>query len=81
MVLPGQVGDGNLIEAPMPGLVKSVHAEVGQNVAKGDRLAVLEAMKMEHVIVAPDDGVIAHVHFQAGDQVTEGDELVSFAED
>ncbi|TNF64199.1 MAG: ATP-grasp domain-containing protein, partial [Rhodobacteraceae bacterium] len=43
----GATGDGNVIEAPMPGLVKAVFAEAGQAVAQGDRLAVLEAKKME----------------------------------
>ncbi|MHA6263983.1 acetyl/propionyl/methylcrotonyl-CoA carboxylase subunit alpha [Arenibacterium sp. CAU 1754] len=72
----GQVGDGNLIEAPMPGLVKSVHAEVGQSVAQGDRLAVLEAMKMEHSLLAERDGVVAEVLAQAGAQVEAGAALV-----
>lgn len=49
-------GDASVIEAPMPGMVKAVFAEAGQEVAKGDRLAVLEAMKMEHSLLAPRDG-------------------------
>ncbi len=70
------VGGGNLIEAPMPGLVKSVHAEPGQAVAEGDRLAVLEAMKMEHSLLAARDGVIAEVLVEAGAQVEAGAALV-----
>ncbi|MCL4120422.1 UNVERIFIED_CONTAM: hypothetical protein GTU68_001651 [Idotea baltica] len=69
-------GDGNLIEAPMPGLVKSVFAEVGQAVAAGDRLAVLEAMKMEHALLAARDGVVAEVLTTAGAQVEAGAALV-----
>jgi 3-methylcrotonyl-CoA carboxylase alpha subunit len=69
-------GDGNLIVAPMPGLVKSVHAEVGQAVAAGDRLAVLEAMKMEHSLLAARDGVVAEVLAEAGAQVEAGAALV-----
>ncbi|MGB3243615.1 MAG: acetyl/propionyl/methylcrotonyl-CoA carboxylase subunit alpha [Sulfitobacter sp.] len=72
----GAQGDGNLIEAPMPGLVRSVDATVGQAVAKGDRLAVLEAMKMEHSLLAARDGVVAEVLAQAGDQVEAGAALV-----
>jgi 3-methylcrotonyl-CoA carboxylase alpha subunit len=68
--------DAHLIEAPMPGLVKSVHAVAGQAVAKGDRLAVLEAMKMEHSLLAARDGVVAEVLARAGDQVTAGAALV-----
>ncbi|MGC1495137.1 MAG: acetyl/propionyl/methylcrotonyl-CoA carboxylase subunit alpha [Sulfitobacter sp.] len=72
----GAQGDGNLIEAPMPGLVRSVEAKVGQAVAKGDRLAVLEAMKMEHALLAARDGVVAEVLAIAGDQVEAGAALV-----
>jgi 3-methylcrotonyl-CoA carboxylase alpha subunit len=69
-------GDGNVIEAPMPGLVRAVEAQVGQSVAKGDRLAVLEAMKMEHSLLAARDGVVAEVLVQEGDQVEAGAALV-----
>jgi len=69
-------GDGNIVEAPMPGLVRAIDAEVGQSVAKGDRLAVLEAMKMEHSLLAARDGVVAEVLAQPGDQVEAGAALV-----
>ncbi|MEW9919142.1 biotin carboxylase N-terminal domain-containing protein [Marimonas sp. MJW-29] len=72
----GAAGDGNVIEAPMPGLVRSVEAKVGQQVAKGDRLAVLEAMKMEHALLAARDGVVAEVLAAEGDQVEAGAALV-----
>jgi 3-methylcrotonyl-CoA carboxylase alpha subunit len=72
----GAPGDGNLIEAPMPGLVRAVDAVVGQAVARGDRLAVLEAMKMEHALLAVRDGVVAEVLAAAGDQVEAGAALV-----
>jgi 3-methylcrotonyl-CoA carboxylase alpha subunit len=69
-------GDGNLIEAPMPGLVKTVDAVAGQAVAAGDRLAVLEAMKMEHALLAARDGIVAEVLVVAGAQVEAGAALV-----
>jgi 3-methylcrotonyl-CoA carboxylase alpha subunit len=72
----GAQGDGNLIEAPMPGLVRVVDAQVGQVVTKGDRLAVLEAMKMEHALLAARDGVVAEVLATEGDQVEAGAALV-----
>jgi len=72
----GAQGDGNLIEAPMPGLVREVFASVGQKVVMGDRLAVLEAMKMEHSLLAARDGVVAEVLAVAGDQVEAGAALV-----
>ncbi len=69
-------GDGNLIEAPMPGLVKAVFARAGQAVQAGDRLAVLEAMKMEHALLAARDGVVAEVLVTPGAQVEAGAALV-----
>ena len=72
----GAHGDGNLIEAPMPGLVKAVFASAGQVVAKGDRLAILEAMKMEHALLAARDGVVAQVLAETGVQVEAGAALV-----
>lgn len=69
-------GDTNVIEAPMPGLVKAVFAKAGQVVAEGDRLAVLEAMKMEHALLAARDGVVAEVLAASGDQVEAGAALV-----
>lgn len=72
----GAAGDGNLIEAPMPGLVKAIDASVGQAVSAGDRLAVLEAMKMEHALLAARDGVVAEVLASAGDQVEAGAALI-----
>ncbi|GFE51293.1 3-methylcrotonyl-CoA carboxylase subunit alpha [Roseobacter cerasinus] len=72
----GAAGDGNLIEAPMPGLVKAVDAVPGQAVSQGDRLAVLEAMKMEHSLLAARDGVVAEVLAAAGDQVEAGAALI-----
>ena len=72
----GATGDGNLIEAPMPGMVKAVFAKAGQSVQAGDRLAVLEAMKMEHALLAARDGVVAEVLVSAGTQVEAGAALV-----
>ncbi|MDO5643025.1 MAG: acetyl/propionyl/methylcrotonyl-CoA carboxylase subunit alpha [Paracoccus sp. (in: a-proteobacteria)] len=67
---------GGLTLSPMPGLVKAVFVEPGQAVVAGDRLAVMEAMKMEHTLVAARDGVIAEVLAAAGDQVEAGAPLI-----
>jgi len=74
-------GDTNVVEAPMPGLVKAVFAQAGQTVQKGDRLAVLEAMKMEHSLLAARDGIVAEVLAQAGAQVEAGAALVRLEEE
>lgn len=70
--------DSGHVAAPMPGKLIAVHVAEGAEVAKGDPLMVLEAMKMEHVIRAPDDGVIAALHYGPGDQVEEGADLLLF---
>ncbi len=62
--------------SPMPGLVKAVFVAAGQAVAKGDRLAVLEAMKMEHTLTAARDGVVAEVLTAPGAQVEAGAALI-----
>ena len=72
---------GNLIEAPMPGLVKSLFATQGQEVTAGMRLAVLEAMKMEHGLLAPRDGVVAEVLVAEGAQVEAGAPLIRLEEE
>ncbi|MDO6584952.1 biotin carboxylase N-terminal domain-containing protein [Salipiger sp. 1_MG-2023] len=72
---------GNLIEAPMPGRVVAVLASVGQAVQAGDRLAVLEAMKMEHTLTAARDGIIAELLVAPGAQVEAGAALIRLEEE
>ena len=67
---------GDSVSAPMPGKLLSIQVKAGDTVAKGDAVAVMEAMKMEHTLSAPRDGVVASVEAAAGDQVAEGDVLV-----
>jgi len=72
---------GNNVKAPMPGKVLSVLARPGKAVTRGETLAVLEAMKMEHALAAPRDGVVEAVHAVAGQQVADGDVLVMLLEE
>ena len=58
--------------APMHGRVLEVLVEKGVRVARGQRIAVIEAMKMEHTIVAPIEGTIADVLIAKDSQVAEG---------
>ena len=62
--------------APMPGKVVSFAVKAGDAVKKGQALAVMDAMKMEHTIAAPADGVVAELLYAPGDQVVEGAELL-----
>ncbi|MEL7212469.1 MAG: biotin carboxylase N-terminal domain-containing protein [Pseudomonadota bacterium] len=73
-------GDASLIEAPMPGLVRAVSVTAGAEVARGDALVVLEAMKMEHGLVAARDGVVAEVLVTEGAQVEAGAALIRLAD-
>jgi 3-methylcrotonyl-CoA carboxylase alpha subunit len=69
-------GSDGRITAPMPGRVLAVDVAPGQSVASGDRLLVLEAMKMEHRLTARAGGTVTAVHVATGDQVAEGMTLV-----
>ncbi|MEZ5703385.1 MAG: acetyl/propionyl/methylcrotonyl-CoA carboxylase subunit alpha [Burkholderiaceae bacterium] len=68
--------EGGRLTAPMPGKVVSFAVKAGEAVKKGQPLAVMEAMKMEHTIAAPADGTVAELLFAPGDQVAEGAELL-----
>ncbi|GAA4304142.1 biotin carboxylase N-terminal domain-containing protein [Klenkia terrae] len=65
------VAAGSLV-APMPGSVVAVHVSVGDRVTAGQRLLVLEAMKMQHPVTAPADGVVTSVDVVVGAQVEAG---------
>ncbi len=69
-------GEGGRLTAPMPGKMVAFLAQPGDSVSKGQPLAVMEAMKMEHTIAAPRDGVVAELLFAVGDQVGDGAELL-----
>ncbi len=71
--------EGGRLTAPMPGKVVSFAVKAGDAVKKGQPLAVMEAMKMEHTIAAPADGTVAELLYAPGDQVAEGAELLKLA--
>ncbi len=71
--------EGGRLTAPMPGKVVSFGVKAGDKVSKGQPLAVMEAMKMEHTIAAPADGVVEELLYAPGDQVAEGAELLKIA--
>ncbi len=67
------------LTAPMPGKVVSFLVAAGAHVQRGQPLAVMEAMKMEHTLSAPRDGVVEALLYAVGDQVAEGGELLRLA--
>ena len=73
---PDQLAGDGVIIAPMHGKVLAVEVAKGDRVAKGQRLAVIEAMKMEHTLNAHADGIVGDVMVEAGAQVAEGTRLL-----
>ena len=73
-------GSGGRLTAPMPGKIVALLAKVGEAVAAGQSLAVMEAMKMEHTLTAPRDGTVSELLYAVGDQVAEGAELLRLGE-
>ena len=71
------VSSGESITAPMPGTITNILVKEGDNVKKGQVLAILEAMKMENEVVAPQDGTIASINVNSGDMVEAGNVLAT----
>jgi len=66
------------IKAPMPGIVLEVSVKVGQEVKKGDKLIVLEAMKMENILKSPSDGIVKACTVKKGASVEKNQVLINF---
>jgi acetyl/propionyl-CoA carboxylase alpha subunit len=69
---PGNADPPGSLVAPMPGSVQRVLVEIGQEIAVGTPVLVLEAMKMEHTLAAPQSGTVSTLTVMAGDQVDGG---------
>jgi acetyl/propionyl-CoA carboxylase alpha subunit len=67
------------LKAPMPGLVVEVAVSEGQEIKKGDKLVVLEAMKMENILKSPADGVVKKVNVKKGNTVEKNEVLILFS--
>lgn len=74
-----QASAGSVV-SPLPGVVLRVNVKVGDTVAVGDTLLVLEAMKMENSIEADRAGVVSSIVVREGDSVMEGDTLVTIGD-
>lgn len=68
----------NFLLSPMPGKMISVDVKVGDKVTAGQRLAVIEAMKMQNVLRAEADGVIKSVGCKAGDNLSVDEIIIEF---
>lgn len=72
-------GEGRSVTSPLPGVIIEVSVKEGQAVKAGQKVAVLEAMKMENEIAAPADGVVTSIRVSKGDSLQEGDEIMKIA--
>ena len=72
-------GSGKVIGSPLPGVIISVDVKEGQAVKRGQKVAVIEAMKMENEILSDVDGTITAIHVKQGDSVLEGADIVTIA--
>lgn len=64
------------VHAPMPGLIAVVTVAVGQAVAQGDTVVILESMKMQNELKSPIDGAVAAIHVEAGQAVDKNSLLI-----
>ena len=76
---PVQAGEGEKVLSPLPGTITSINVKVGDAVAAGDTVVVLEAMKMQNNIEAETSGTVTSVMVKVGDSVMEGSVLVTIA--
>ncbi len=76
---PKAAGAGEKVASPLPGVIIEISVKEGQTVKAGQKVAVLEAMKMENEIPAPKDGTITDIHVHKGDTLQEGDPVVTIA--
>src|SRR6056297_1025751 len=77
--ISNNAGSNSSIEAPMSGLVIDVRVKKGDSVKPGDKLLVLEAMKMENDIVSDIRGIMDEVHCKKGENVETGETLISIS--
>jgi glutaconyl-CoA/methylmalonyl-CoA decarboxylase subunit gamma len=67
------------VKAPLPGNIMQIFVSTGEEVKKGDKLILFEAMKMENQVLAEKDGLITAIKVQPGDNVLEGDVLMEMS--
>jgi 3-methylcrotonyl-CoA carboxylase alpha subunit len=76
-----QVDGEAIVTSPMPGIIVAVPVAVGDFVRRGDKVIILESMKMENELRAPFDGVVTHVYVAAGASVEKDQPLVGISQE
>jgi len=67
---------GGSVIAPMPGQIKAIFVREGDKVKAGQKLLIMEAMKLENKLPASQDGIVKHILVRDGDIVSQGQELI-----
>jgi biotin carboxyl carrier protein len=70
------ISSGDGVIAPMPGQIKSIFVREGDKVKAGQKLLIMEAMKLENKLPAPRDGIVEQILVRDGDIVSQGQELI-----
>ena len=73
---PTSMPSGDGVIAPMPGQIKSIFVREGDKVTSGQKLLIMEAMKLENKLPATRDGVVKKILVRDGDIVSQGQELI-----
>ena len=74
-------GGKGALTAPMPGVILEINVKAGDQITRGQQVAILDAMKMHNVIGAPRAGTVGEVFVTAGQSVDHGDAIIKFKED
>lgn len=77
--LPAAGAGGKKVVSPLPGVVIDVCVKEGEAVKRGQKLAVLEAMKMENEILSESDGTVTKIFVKKGDSILEGADVATIA--
>lgn len=74
---PADAGNGEIIRAPLPGVITEYKVKAGERVKRGQVLLLLEAMKMQNEIMAPRDALVKSIDNNQGANVNTGDRLLT----
>jgi biotin carboxyl carrier protein len=75
---PYTVPDQKKIYAIIPGIIRDINVKVGQNVKEGDKILILEAMKMKNILLSHREGKVKEIKIESGDMVFKNQILIEF---
>jgi len=75
---PYTIPDPKKVYAIIPGVIRDINIKVGQNVKEGDKILILEAMKMKNILLSHRDGKVKEIKIESGDMVFKNQVLIEF---